>query len=147
MADDSPFGAPLIRGLAKHGYTQGRNVVFERRGAGGHVERLPGLVQELVASQVDVIFVTGYPAALAAKQGTTIPVVGFGAGDPVAAGLVDSLARPGGNLTGISDVAAEPSTKRMELLKIAPELRLVAMLWNEDDVGMTLRYRARARAG
>jgi putative ABC transport system substrate-binding protein len=127
LADNSPFGvamtAPLVRGLAQHGYIQGRNVVFERRGANGRLERLPRLVEELVPSNVDVILTFGYPSALAAKQGTTIPVVVFGAGDPVATGLVDSLAQPGGNLTGFSDVAAELSAKRMELLKeIAPGL-------------------------
>ena len=143
MADNSPFGAPLIRGLAQVGYTQGRNVAFEHRGAEGRLDRLPRLVEELVASKVDVIVTFGYPPALAANQGTTIPVVAFGSGDPVATGLVASLARPGGNLTGISDVAAELSAKRMELLKdIVPGLRRVAMLWNADDRGMTLRYGA-----
>jgi ABC-type uncharacterized transport system substrate-binding protein len=143
MADNSPFGVPLIRGLAQHGYTQGRNVVFERRGAEGHLDRLPRLVDELAASKVDVIVTTGYPPALAAKQGTTIPVVAILTGDPVATGLVDGLARPGGNLTGVSDVAAELSAKRMELLKeIAPGLRRVALLWNADDRGMTVRYQA-----
>ena len=143
VGDNSPFGAPLIRGLAQDGYRLGGNIVFERRGAEGRLERLPGLVQELVASKVDVIVTFGYPPALAAKQGTTIPVVSFGAGDPVATGLVDGLARPGGNVTGVSDVASELSAKRMELLKdIAPGLRRVAMLWNADDRGMTLRYGA-----
>jgi putative tryptophan/tyrosine transport system substrate-binding protein len=143
VADNSPFGVPLVRGLAQHGYIQGRNVVFDRRGADGRLERLPRLVEELVASNVDVILTFGYPSALAAKQGTAIPVVAFGTGDPVATGLVDSLARPGGNLTGFSDEAAELSAKRLELLKeIAPQLRRVAMLWNADDLGMTLRYQA-----
>jgi putative ABC transport system substrate-binding protein len=96
-----------------------------------------------VASKVDVIVTIGYPAALAAKEGTTTPVVAIGTGDPVATGLVNSLARPGGNLTGVSDVAAELSGKRMELLKeIAPGLRSVVMLWNADDLGMTMRYQA-----
>ena len=118
-------------------------IVFERRGAEGRLERLPRLVAELVASNVDVIVTFGFPPALAAKQGTTIPVVAFAAGDPVATGLIDSLGRPGGNLTGFSDQAAELSAKRMELLKeIAPQLRRVAMLWNADDLGMTLRYKA-----
>jgi putative ABC transport system substrate-binding protein len=142
-ADNSPFGVPLVRGLAQHGYVQGRNIVFERRGAEGRLERLPRLVAELVASNVDVIVTFGFPPALAAKQGTTIPVVAFAAGDPVATGLIDSLARLGGNLTGFSDEAAELSAKRMELFKeIAPQLRRVAMLWNADDLGMTLRYQA-----
>ncbi len=143
IADDSPFGAPLIRGLARRGYALDRNLAFERRGAEGHMDRLPQLVAELVASKVDVIIALGYPPALAAKQGTTLPVVAFSAGDPVGTGLVDSLARPGGHLTGISDVSAEVTPKRLDLLKqFAPMLRRVAVLWNADDLGMTLRYRA-----
>jgi len=143
VADTSPQGAPLIRGLAQHGYALGRNLAFERRAAEGHMDRLPHLVDELVASKVDVIVTISYPAALAAKQGTTIPIVAFGTGDPVGTGLVESLARPGGNFTGISDVSAELTPKRMELLKtMAPGLRRVAMLWNAADLGMTLRYRA-----
>ncbi len=141
LTDNSPFGAALVRGLAQHGYVLGRNLAIERRGAEGHVERLPQLVADLAASKVDVIVAGGYPPALAAKQGTTLPVVVFFAGDPVGTGLVDGLARPGGHLTGISDVSAEVTPKRMELLKqIAPNLRRVAVLWNADDLGMTLRY-------
>ena len=143
VADNSPFGAALIRGLAQHGYALDKNFAFERRGAEAHVDRLPRFVEELVASKVDIIVTLGYPTALAAKQGTTLPVVVYGAGDPVGTGLAASLARPGGNLTGISDASAEVTPKRMELLKqIAPRLRKVAMLWNADDLGMTLRYRA-----
>ena len=143
VADNSPFGAALIRGLAQHGYALDKNFTFERRGAEAHVDRLPRFVEELVASKVDIIVTLGYPTALAAKQGTTLPVVVYGAGDPVGTGLAASLARPGGNLTGISDASAEVTPKRMELLKqIAPRLRKVAMLWNADDLGMTLRYRA-----
>jgi len=143
VADNSPLGAALIRGLAQRGYALDRNLAFERRGAEAYTDRLPRLVEELVASKVDIIVTLGYPSAVAAKQGTSVPVVVFGAGDPVGTGLVASLARPGGNLTGISDVSAEVTPKRMELLKqIAPRLRKVAMLWNADDLGMTLRYRA-----
>jgi putative tryptophan/tyrosine transport system substrate-binding protein len=143
LADTSPFGAPLVRGLAQRGYVLGKNLAIERRGAEGRVDRLPQLVADLVASKVNVIVAAGYPPALAAKQGTTLPVVAVFAGDPVGTGLVDSLARPGGHLTGISDVSAEVTPKRMELLKqIGPNLRRVAVLWNADDLGMTLRYRA-----
>ncbi|MFI5022405.1 MAG: ABC transporter substrate-binding protein [Alphaproteobacteria bacterium] len=143
IADKSPLGVPLIRGLAQHGYALDGNLAFERRGAEGHVDSLPQLVAELVASKVDVIVTTGYPAALAAKQGTILPVVVIFAGDPVGTGLVDSLARPGGHLTGISDVSAELTPKRLDLLKqFAPNLHRVAVLWNADDLGMTLRYRA-----
>jgi putative ABC transport system substrate-binding protein len=143
LADTSPFGAPLVRGLAQHGYKLDRNLAFERRGAETHIERLPRLVEDLVASNVDVIVAFGYPAALAIKQGTTLPAVISGAGDPVGTGLVDSLARPGGHLTGISDAAVQLSPKRLEFLKeVAPGLRRVAVLWNAADLGMTLRYRA-----
>jgi putative ABC transport system substrate-binding protein len=143
IADNSPLGAPLIRGLAQRGYELGRNLTFERRGADAHLDRLPQLVTELAASKVDLIITSGYPPALAAKKETSVPVVAINAGDPVGTGLVASLAHPGGNITGISDVSAEVTPKRLELLKeIAPNLRRVAMLWNADDLGMTLRYRA-----
>jgi putative ABC transport system substrate-binding protein len=145
--DAGPFEAPLVRGLATHGYVLDGNLVLERRGAGGHAARLPPLVAELAASKVAAIIVLGYLPALAAKQGTTLPVVVFSAGDPVATGLALSLARPGGHITGISDVSAEVTPKRLELLKeFAPGLRQVAMLWNADDLAMTLRYKA-AQAG
>ena len=143
LADTSPQGAPLIRGLAQHGYALGRNLAFERRGSSAQTDRLPILFDELVASRVDVIITFGYPAALVAKQKGTFPTVASGAGDPVSTGLVDGLARPGGNITGISDVSAELTPKRMELLKqMAPTLKRVAMLWNAADLGMTMRYRA-----
>src|SRR5262245_2085931 len=143
------FGPSIIQGFAKHGYTPGRNLEFERRGAEAHPDRLPRLVDELLAAKVDVILTVGYPAALAAKQGTTtIPiVVTEPGGDPIATGLVDSLSRPGRNLTGVSDVAIELTPKRIQLLKeTVPGLRRVAMLWNEGDLGMTLRYRDSATA-
>jgi putative tryptophan/tyrosine transport system substrate-binding protein len=143
IADNSPFGAALVRGLAQRGYVLGKDFTFERRGADAHLDRLPGLLNELATSKVDVIVTSGYPPALAAKQGTTLPVVAIFAGDPVGTGLVESLAQPGGNLTGISDVSAEVTPKRLELLKeLAPGLHRVAMLWNVADLGMTLRYRA-----
>jgi putative ABC transport system substrate-binding protein len=143
VADASPYGAPLVRGLAQHGYALGRNLAFERRGAEGQLDRLPRLVEELVESKADVIITFGYPPAPTAKQRTTLPIVAFGTGDPVSTGLVESLARPGGNLTGISDVSAELTPKRMELLKqMTPGLKRVAMLWNAADLGMTMRYRA-----
>lgn len=143
VADASPSGVSLIRGLAQFGYVLGRNIEFERRGAEGDLNRLPRLLDELAASKVDVVVTVGYPSTLAAKQTTTLPVVAFAAGDPVATGLVESLARPGGNITGISDVSAELTPKRMELLKqMVPALKRVAMLWNAADLGMTMRYRA-----
>jgi putative tryptophan/tyrosine transport system substrate-binding protein len=143
VGDKSPFGAALIAGLGRYGYVLDRNLAIERRGADMQLERLPGLVAELVERKVDVIVALGYPATIAAKQGTTIPVVSFSAGDPVGTGLVESLARPGGTITGVSDVSAEITPKRLELLKeVAPNLRRVAILYNAADPGMTLRYRA-----
>jgi putative ABC transport system substrate-binding protein len=143
VTDASPVGAALLRGLAQHGYTLGQNLEIERRGAEGYPDRLPSLVDDLVARHVEVLVTIGYPAALAAKQGTTLPVVAINAGDPVRTGLVESLARPGGHLTGISDVSADLTPKRLELLKeLVPTLRRVALLWNAADLGMTLRYQA-----
>jgi putative ABC transport system substrate-binding protein len=142
LADNrSPFEAPFIRGLAEHGYAVDRNLAIERRG--GQADRVAQFVAELVASKAEVIVAVGYPSARAARQGTTLPVVAFSAGDPVETGLVDSLARPGGHMTGISDVSVEVTPKRLELLKeFTPSLRRVAMLWNADDLAMTLRYQA-----
>jgi putative ABC transport system substrate-binding protein len=149
IVDTSGFGAALIQGFAKRGYNLGRNLEFERRAAEGQIDRLPVLVGELVASKVDLIITFGYPAALVAKQRvTTIPVIVAGTGDPVAAGLVDSLARPGGNLTGVSEVATDLSVKRLELLReTAPTIKRVAVLWNADDLAMTLRFHALEAAG
>jgi putative ABC transport system substrate-binding protein len=107
-------------------------------------ERLPGLAAELVRLKVDVIATNGGPATMAAKQATsTIPiVVAVAAGDAVATGLVASLARPGANVTGMTDESIQLSAKRMELLKEAvPKAALIAVLWNANDQGMTLRYR------
>jgi ABC-type uncharacterized transport system substrate-binding protein len=138
----------ISRALAGRGYTLGKDLLIESRSAEGDPRRLPGLVEELVKILVDVIVTFSYPAARAAKVGTaTVPIVVIGSGDPVGSGLVASLARPGGNMTGISDVAAELAPKRLELLKAArPDLKKAAMLWNADDLGMTLRYRASADA-
>ena len=147
LTDKSPLATGVLAGLASAGYEIAKNLTFEFRGADGHSDRLPQLVSELVASKVDVIITNGYPAAIAAKQATTLPLVSINAGDPVGTGLVTSLAHPDGNLTGISDVSVELTPKRMELLKeFAPNLRRVAILWNADNLGMTLRYRA-AEAG
>jgi putative tryptophan/tyrosine transport system substrate-binding protein len=141
--DQSPFGAGLIRGFARHGLVLGENLAFERRAAHGDPDRLPQLVHELVASKVAVIVTQGFPAAVAAKENTTLPVVVVTAGDPVEDGLVKSFADPGGHVTGLSEIAAELSAKRLSLLKTAvPSVHRVAMLWNADDLGMSLRYKA-----
>ncbi len=134
----------LTAGLAQRGFAEGRNLVIEQRWADGRIERLAALAAELQADNVDVIVTYGYPAALAAKMSANkTQTVISGAGDPVATGLVDGLARPGGYLTGVTEISTELSAKRLELLKEAvPRLDVVAMLWNAADLGMTLRYRA-----
>jgi putative tryptophan/tyrosine transport system substrate-binding protein len=142
--DTGILGAGMARNFTQRGYVVDGNIVFERRAAQGKLDRLPGLIDELVASQVDVIITQGYPAAIAAKEraGNT-PIVVTLSGDPVATRLVASLAHPGGNITGVSEIATELSAKRLALLKEAvPGVRTVAVLWNADDVGMTLRYHA-----
>jgi putative tryptophan/tyrosine transport system substrate-binding protein len=146
VTDGSPFGKIVVKALAQRGYILGQNLTFDARGAMGDVAKLPALIAELKARDVDAIIVVGYPAALAAKS-TGIPTVGaLGLGDPVETRMIDSLAHPGGNITGISDVATELTTKRLSLLKeMSPKLQKVAMLWNKDDLGMSLRYEASAK--
>jgi len=125
----------------------GQNLAFDARAAGGEKAKLPQLLLDFKASGIDAIVAAGYPAALAAKAAGIPTVIAYGAGDPVATGLVKSLARPGGNVTGISDDATTLSTKRLSLLKqLLPRLQRVAMLWNQDDLGMSLRYEASAKA-
>jgi putative tryptophan/tyrosine transport system substrate-binding protein len=146
MTEASPFGKIMIKALAEHGFVLGHNLTFDARGAMGDVAKLPALLKEFKARDVDAIIVVGYPAALAAMS-TGIPTVGaVGLGDPVETRMIESLAHPGGNITGISDVATMLTTKRLSLLKgLSPNLRKVAMLWNKDDLGMTLRYEASAK--
>jgi putative ABC transport system substrate-binding protein len=153
LSTDKPLPEPIfgaiVRALASRGYMPDRNVVLELRASGDHWDQLPQLAKDLVASNVDVILTFSCPAAIAAKNATTtIPiVVTESGGDPVATGLVKSLSRPTGNITGVSDMAIELAPKRLELLKdMVPTLRNVAMLWNVNDLGMTLRYQAAADA-
>src|SRR5215469_10734514 len=143
FTEQNPFLVALTKAFRKQGYAVGTNLVFETRAAKGQINLLPQLVDELNASNLDVLMTAGYPTAVAAKEHAKVPVVVFNSGDPVATHLVASLAHPGGNLTGLSEIAAELSAKRLQLLKeAAPTVRKVAMLWNADDLGMTLRYQA-----
>src|SRR6266568_3703077 len=134
--DTTPAPAPLwealLDGLRAHGYSEGQNLVFERRFSEGHAERFPAFAAEMVRLRVDCIIAITTPAALAVKHATTtIPIVMTTAIDPVGAGLVASLARPGGNVTGNAILYAELSTKRLEFLKdIVPGLSRVVVLWN-----------------
>jgi putative tryptophan/tyrosine transport system substrate-binding protein len=134
----------FVDGLAARGFVEGRNLMLEQRWADARAERLAGMAADLKRANVDVIVTFGYPAALAAKvSAADIPIVVTGAGDPVATGLVEGLARPGGNLTGVTEISTELSAKRLEILKDAlPNLGRVAMLWNAADLGMTLRFHA-----
>jgi putative tryptophan/tyrosine transport system substrate-binding protein len=117
------------------GWTEGNNVVFERRYADNRLDRLPELAAELVRLNVDVIIATGTLAPLAAKRATsTIPIVMTAAGDPLGSGLVASLARPGGNVTGLSLMAPDLGGKRLELLKeVLPQVSRVGILWNATN--------------
>jgi len=127
----APVGG-FARGLHELGWVEGRNVVVEHRDAAGNIDRLAGLAAELVTLKVDVIVAPSTPAAQAAmRASSTIPIVFAGAADPVTDGLVASLARPGGNVTGLSNAGADLVGKRLELLKqAAPKLSRVAVLWH-----------------
>jgi putative tryptophan/tyrosine transport system substrate-binding protein len=135
--------------LRELGWVEGENVVFERRYAENRLERLPELAADLVRLKVDVIVATGTLAPLAAKRATsTIPIVMTGAGDPLGTGLVDSLARPGGNVTGMSLMVPELGGKRLELLKeLLPRLARVAVLWNAANPYSALVFKQVQAAG
>ena len=130
---DGTVPAPLRKALQALGYGEGTDIVFEGRWAEVRSERLPALAAELVAAKVDLIVALGGEAAAAAKQASSvIPIVVFNAGDVVETGLVSSLARPGGNVTGVNDQSAVLSAKRLELLK---ELLPAAMMSYGGDMG------------
>ena len=122
----------LVRELRAIGYVEGKNIAFESRSAENKLDRLPALGDELVHLKVDVIIAAAMEEALAAKSVTgTIPIVFLGGGDPVARGLVNSLARPGGNITGFTNISPGLAGKRLELLKeTIPKLTHVAVLWD-----------------
>jgi putative tryptophan/tyrosine transport system substrate-binding protein len=128
----------FAREFGKLGYVEGKNVVFEFRNANTKYDRLPALAEELVRLKVDVIVTPGSNDTRAAKNATkTIPIVFTGAGsDPVTLGLVESLARPGGNVTGFAQIATQLAGKRLELLKeTIPKLSRVAVLWDPQNAG------------
>ena len=134
-ADAQSLPKVLREGLREFGYAEGQNFAFEVRSADGNTDRLPELASELARLPVDVIVATFTPCALAAKQATTtIPIVMAAVADPVGSGLVQSLARPGGNITGFSNMAAEAARKSVELLRdMLPSLKRVAVLANPLD--------------
>ncbi len=130
LAAGSEFIEPFRDGLRAHGYEEGRNLQIDYRWAEGNYERFPKLIAELLALHVDVIVTAGTPSALAVKRATTsVPLVMIAVGDPIGTGIVPSLARPGGNITGLSSIAPELEGKRLELLReIIPKLSHVAVL-------------------
>jgi putative tryptophan/tyrosine transport system substrate-binding protein len=138
----------LRRELRALGYVEGKNIAFESRYADNKVERLPALADELVRLKVDVIVTPSTPEALTAKNATrAIPIVFINVADPLGAGLVETVARPGGNITGFTNIAAELAGKRLELLKeTIPNLSRVAVLWNPQDPGSTRQWKESQRA-
>ena len=133
-----PLVAAVRQGLSETGYVEGQNVAIEYRWAEGHYDRLPAFAADLVARNVDLIVATGGAAsARAAKTATlTIPIVFTTGSDPVESGLVDSLARPGGNITGVSILNVELIPKRIELIsELVPEARIIAVLVNPNNAG------------
>ena len=148
-SENTALSPVLPDALGKLGWVEGNNVVFEHRYAENRLERLPGLAADLVRLKVDVIAAHGTLAPLAAKQASsTIPIVMTAAGDPLGSGLVANLARPGGNVTGMSLMAPELGGKRLELLKeFLPRLARVAVLWNAANPYSALVFKATQAAG
>ena len=150
----TPFVAAFRQGLSEAGFVEGQNVAIEYRWADGRYERLPALAAEFVSNKVDVIGASGGPAsARAAKNATsTIPIVFTSGGDPIAMGLVASLARPGGNLTGVSFLNVELMPKRLELLsELVPDAKVIALLVNPknpnaEQIIRDMQEAARAKA-
>jgi len=140
-SDPSPNA--FLRRLRDLGYIEGKNIALEFRYSEGRTERYPVLAAELVNLKVDVLVAESTPAAIAAKQASsTVPIVMVSVDDPVGAKLIDSLARPGGNITGLSLLAPELAAKRLDLLKqTLPKISRVAVLWNSANEGMRLRFR------
>jgi ABC-type uncharacterized transport system substrate-binding protein len=148
-ADGQSLTRELRLGLRDLGFSEGQNFVFQLRSADGDAARLPKLATDLVRARVDVIVATFTPCALAAKQATTdIPIVMAAVADPIAVGLVASLARPGGNVTGFSNMAAETAAKSVELFRdMLPSIHRVAALANPADPFTTPFLEQVRRAG
>jgi putative ABC transport system substrate-binding protein len=141
-SSDSTRIQAFLQGLRELGWVEGQNIVIEYRHAEGKLDRFKKLAAELITSRVDIIIAQA-PAAVRAAKGasSTIPIVMAHGGDPVAQGFVASLARPGGNVTGLSNFSAELSGKRLELLKEAfPNVSRVAVIWNPDAPGPVLSF-------
>jgi putative ABC transport system substrate-binding protein len=148
LSGADPAGAAVVveafkQGMQELGYVEGKTFLLEARYADNKSERLPELARELVERKVDVLVaITGGPIAAAKRETRTIPIVMSNSTDPVGSGFVASLARPGGNVTGISNLSADLSGKRLQLLReVVPGLTRVAFLWNPDSRGTVLDYK------
>jgi putative tryptophan/tyrosine transport system substrate-binding protein len=144
---DANNPGPLVeafrQGLRDLGYTEGKNILVEYRYIEGKLDHVPGFVAELVQLKVDVLVVGVLPAIRAAKQATkTIPIVMVTLQDPVTTGIVDSLAHPGGNITGLTTLSRDLSAKRLELLKeVVPKMSLVGVLWDPNAAGPAIAFK------
>ena len=134
---------PFQQGMRELGYIEGKNILVECRYAEGKLDRIPSLVAELVQLKPEVLVVISLLSIRAAKQATkTIPIIIMSTQDPVATGIIDSLAHPGGNITGVTRLTRELSGKRLELLKEAvPRMSRVAVLWSPDDSGASIAFK------
>jgi putative ABC transport system substrate-binding protein len=143
-----PLLANFMRGMRELGYIEGQNLIIEHRYAEGEFARLPSMLRELLAWKPDALFVSTTPGNLAAKAATsTVPIVMVGVADPVGSGIVTSLARPGGNITGVTNLGAELAGKRLEILKdIVPNASKVAVFINPDDQNASLQMRSASLA-
>src|ERR1700730_1178329 len=142
IIDDAPMLDHFRQGLRDLGYIDGQNIAIEYRSAEGQPDRLATVASDLARLPVDVIVTTGSAATRAAQQATTtIPIVMISLGDPVRAGLVPSLARPGGNITGNTSLGPDVGAKRLQILKEAiPTVSRVALLWNPDNASSVLQF-------
>jgi len=147
----NPLFDAFLQGLSARGYVEGKNILIESRYAEGRLDRMPPLVYELVQQKVDVILAVNNVVIQAAKKATkAIPIVIVSSVDPVEAGYVESFARPGGNITGFTNISRDLSAKRVEVLKeMLPKMSKVAVLWDADGPGPAVafkEYEAAARA-
>ena len=145
MSPTNPLGRLLVARLAARGHAEGKNFIVDPVTPAGDLRKIPELIAGLAARGANAVACVGYPIAVALKSAGIPTVCIFGVGDPVETGLIDSLAHPGGNITGIGDETATLTTKRLALLReFAPGIRSIALLWNRDDLGMSRRYEAAA---
>lgn len=142
-SESSPPYEAFEQGLRDLGYIEGENVLIERRYGEGNLDRMPTIVNELVKQKVDILFVTNQVAILAAKKSSqTIPIIMVSSVDPVMAGFVDSLSRPGQNITGLSQLSRDLSAKRVELLKeILLKMSRLAILWDPEGPGPKIAFK------